>query len=130
MGDYMATADDIEEGFYRYPDLKAKKYISSRSDLHDKQKNLGFPLPAKPSPKVALFLKTEVHAWWLAILAKRDAEHACKHIEPAQAAETDAVSHARLISQGTARDDKRDDKPRKGIQRQGTTVDKCTGRTA
>jgi len=130
MGDYMATADDIEEGFYRYLDLKAKKYVTSRSDLHDNQKNLGFPLPAKPSPKVALFLKTEVHAWWLAILAKRDAEHACKHIEPAQAAETDAVSHARLISQGTSRDDKRDDKPRKGIQRQGTTVDKCIGRTA
>ena len=71
----MATADDIEEGFYRYLDLKAKKYISSRSDLHDKQKNLGFPLPAKPSPKVALFLKTEVHAWWMNILARRDAEH-------------------------------------------------------
>ena len=76
----MATADDIEEGFYRYPDLKAKKYVSSRSDLHDKQKKLGFPLPAKPSPKVALFLKAEVHAWWLDILAKRDAERrtACK----------------------------------------------------
>ena len=41
----MATADDIAEGFYRYPDLKAKKYVSSRSDLHDKQKKLGFPLP-------------------------------------------------------------------------------------
>jgi hypothetical protein len=126
----MATVDDIEEGFYRYPDLKAKKYVSSRSDLHDKQKKLGFPLPAKPSPKVALSLKTEVHAWWLAILAKRDAELACKHIEPAQAAEADAVCHARLISQGMSRDAKRDDKPRKGIQRQGTTVDKHIGRTA
>jgi hypothetical protein len=122
----MATADDIAEGFYRYPDLKAKKYVSSRSDLHDKQKNLGFPLPAKPGPKVALFLKTEVHAWWQAILAKRDAEHpnACKHIEPAQAAETDAVSHARLISQATETDAGRDDKPRKGIRHHGMTVDK------
>jgi hypothetical protein len=71
----MATADDIAEGFYRYPDLKAKKYVSSSRDLHDKQKKLGFPLPAKPSPKVALFLKAEVHAWWLDVLAKRDAQH-------------------------------------------------------
>jgi hypothetical protein len=68
----MATADDIAQGFYRYRDLKDRGYVTSRSDLHDKQK-IGFPLPAKPSPKVALFLKTEVHAWWLSILAKRDA---------------------------------------------------------
>jgi predicted DNA-binding transcriptional regulator AlpA len=122
----MATADDIEAGFYRYPDLEAKKYVSSRSDLHDKQKKLGFPYPVKPSPKVALFLKSEVHAWWLDILARRDAEHrnACKQIEMAQAAEIDAERHARLISQTTETDARRDDKPRKGIQRQGTTVDK------
>ena len=124
----MATADDIEEGFYRYPDLKAKKYVSSRSDLHDKQKKLGFPLPAKPSPKVALFLKTEVHAWWLAILAKRDAEHlnsnTCKQIEMARAVECDARRHARLISQASETDAGRDDKPRKGILHHGMTIDK------
>jgi hypothetical protein len=90
MGDHMATTDDIAEGFYRYPDLKAKKYVTSRSDLHDKQKKLGFPYPVKPSPKVALFLKTEVHAWWLDILARRDAERrtACNE-QPALDAEQD-----------------------------------------
>jgi hypothetical protein len=89
----MATADDIAEGFYRYSDLKAKKYVSSRSDLHDKQKNLGFPLPAKPSPKVALFLKSEVHAWWLDILAKRDTAHR-PQIEMAQTVERDVKRRA------------------------------------
>jgi hypothetical protein len=69
----------------------------------------------KPSPKVALFLKSEVHAWWLNILARRDAEHRnALQTEMARAAETDAESHARLISQITEADARRDDKPRKG----------------
>jgi predicted DNA-binding transcriptional regulator AlpA len=130
----MATADDIADGFLRYVDLQKLKIVSSRSDLHDKQRNLGFPLPIKPGRKVALFLRSEVIEWLLALVAKRDAEHehrnACKLIEIASTAEGDAKRHAHLIAQGTTRDAKRDDKPRKGIQHQGTTVDKCTGRTA
>ena len=130
----MATADDIADGFLRYVDLQKLKIVSSRSDLHDKQKNLGFPLPIKPGRKVALFLRSRSDRMAMALVAKRDAEHehrnACKFIELAQAAEGDAKRHAYLIAQGTARDARRDDKPRKGIQRQGTTVEKCTGRTA
>ena len=53
----MATADDIEAGFYRYPDLEAKKYVSSRSDLHDKQKKLGFPFPQAQSQSRAFLEK-------------------------------------------------------------------------
>ena len=130
----MATADDIAEGFLRYDDLQKLRIVSSRSDLHDKQRNLGFPLPIKPGRKVALFLRSEVIEWLLGLVAKRDAEHehrnACKLNKTAPTAEGDAKRHAHLIAQGTARDAKRDDKPRKGIQRQGTTVDKCTGRSA
>jgi hypothetical protein len=130
----MPTAEDIAEGFLRYDDLEERKIVSSRSDLHDKQKNLGFPLPIKPSRKVALFLKSEVTEWLMGLVAKRDAEHehrdACKLAEMAPMAEGDAKRHSHLIVQGTARDAKRDDRPRKGIQRQGRTVDKCTGRTA
>ena len=56
----MATADDIAEGFLRYDELQKLRIVSSRSDLHDKQRNLGFPLPIKPGRKVALFLRSEV----------------------------------------------------------------------
>ena len=115
----MATADDIGEGFLRYDDLQKLKIVSSRSDLHDKQRNLGFPLPIKPGRKVALFLRSEVIEWLLGLVAKRDAEqehrNACKLID-APTAEGDAKHHAHLSAQGNARDPKRNDKPRKVAQ--------------
>ena len=116
----MATADDIADGFLRYVDLQKLKIVSSRSDLHDKQRNLGFPLPIKPGRKVALFLKSEVIEWLLGLVAKRDAEqehrNACKLIEIAPTAEGDAKRQAHLNVQGNARDPKRNDKPRKAAQ--------------
>ena len=119
----MPTAEDIAEGFLRYNDLQKLKIVSSRSDLHDKQQNLGFPLPIKPSRKVALFLKSEVIEWLMALVAKRDTEHEHRNVcKMAPIAEGERRAH--LIAQGTARDVT----PQKGIQRQGTTVDKCTGR--
>jgi hypothetical protein len=111
----MPTAEDIAEGFLRYDDLEKLKIVSSRSDLHDKQQNLGFPFPIKPSRKVALFLKSEVIEWLMELVAKRDIDHelgnACK---TPPMAENDAKRDAHLISQGTARNTKRDDKPRSG----------------
>jgi predicted DNA-binding transcriptional regulator AlpA len=91
----MPTAEDIAEGFFRYDDLQKLKIVTSRSDLHDKQENLGFPRPIKPSRKVALFLRSEVIEWLLGLVAKRDAKHpnACKLIEMAQTAESDAKRH-------------------------------------
>jgi predicted DNA-binding transcriptional regulator AlpA len=77
----MPTTEDIAEGFYRFEDLKDLGYVSSRSDLHDKQKNLNFPRPVKPSRRVAWFLKSEVHEWLLTLVNKRDAE--C-HLETAK----------------------------------------------
>ena len=65
---------DIESGFYRFNDLVDRRIVSSRSDLSDKQRKLGFPLPVKPGPKQALFLKTEVHRWAQSLVEKRDAE--------------------------------------------------------
>ena len=76
----MPTAEDIAEGFLRYDDLQKLKIVSSRSDLHDKQQNLGFPLPIKPSRKVALFLKSEVIEWLMALVAKRDTEHEHRNV--------------------------------------------------
>ena len=115
----MATADDIADGFLRFVDLQKLKIVSSRSDLHDKQRNLGFPLPIKPGRKVALFLRSEVIEWLLGLVAKRDAEqehrNACKLID-APTAECDTKRHAHLIAQGNARDAKRNDKPRKAAQ--------------
>ncbi len=103
----MATADDIAEGFLRYGDLQKLKIVSSRSDLHDKQRNLGFPLPIKTGPKVALFLRSEVIEWLLGFVAKRDAEqerrNACKLID-APTAEGHAKRHAHLSAQGNTRE--------------------------
>ena len=65
---------DVEGGFYRYGDLFDRRIVSSRSDLSDKQRKLGFPLPVKPGPKQALFLKTEVHSWAQRLVEKRDQE--------------------------------------------------------
>jgi len=67
-------AADVEGGFYRYGDLFDRRIVSSRSDLSDKQRKLGFPLPVKPGPKQALFLKTEVHRWAQRLVEKRDEE--------------------------------------------------------
>jgi predicted DNA-binding transcriptional regulator AlpA len=65
---------DVTDGFYRFDDLVDRRIVSSRSDLSDKQRKLGFPLPVKPGPKQALFLKTEVHRWAQRLVEKRDAE--------------------------------------------------------
>ena len=74
---------DVTDGFYRFDDLVDRRIVSSRSDLSDKQRKLGFPLPVKPGPKQALFLKTEVHRWAQRLVdsrrearcGSRDAEH-------------------------------------------------------
>ena len=65
---------DVTDGFYRFDDLVDRRIVSSRSDLSDKQRKLGFPLPVKPGPKQALFLKTEVHRWAQRLVEKRDEE--------------------------------------------------------
>src|SRR3954464_2905526 len=57
------TKEDFAGGGYRYKDLLEDRIVSSRGDLHDKQKNLGFPLPVKTGPRQAWFPKVEVHRW-------------------------------------------------------------------
>jgi hypothetical protein len=73
---------DIEAGFYRFDDLVDRRIVSSRSDLSDKQRRLGFPLPVKPGPKQALFVKTEVHRWAQRLIEKRDAEQGARSAVP------------------------------------------------
>ena len=41
------TDADFREGGYRFDDLKRARIVSSRSDLHDKQRKHGFPKPVK-----------------------------------------------------------------------------------
>jgi predicted DNA-binding transcriptional regulator AlpA len=63
------------EGGYRYADLKERRIVSSRSDLHDKQRKLAFPKPVKlgDGPRAgALFLKSEVEHWLAGRAALRD----------------------------------------------------------
>jgi predicted DNA-binding transcriptional regulator AlpA len=48
---------------YRFADLKARRIVSSRSDLHRKQREHGFPLPIKISDRAAWWPASEVHAW-------------------------------------------------------------------
>ena len=103
----MVITTDVAGGFYRFKDLVERRIVSSRSDLFDKQKYQNFPRPLKPGPKQALFLRAEVHEWALNLVTKRDAER-----------------RARLVAQTTDMDAKREEKPRKGIQQQGATVDK------
>jgi len=48
---------------YRYRDLIDLRIVSSRSDLHRKQREHGFPQPAKFGVKQAVFSAQEVHRW-------------------------------------------------------------------
>jgi len=71
----MSTqAIDFNAGGYRYNDLKREGIVSSRSDLHDKQKRHGFPRPIKTGVQSAWFPKSEVHAWLAQRAALRDAK--------------------------------------------------------
>jgi predicted DNA-binding transcriptional regulator AlpA len=54
------------DGGLRFADLKALRIITSRSDLHDKQRKLGFPRPVKLGigPKAAAYFpKFEIEQW-------------------------------------------------------------------
>ena len=68
----MTTLPDFSAGGYRYEDLKRERIVSSRSDLHDKQKRYGFPRPIKTGVNTAWFAKSEVHAWLAQRAALRD----------------------------------------------------------
>ena len=57
---------------YRFRDLVDLRIVSSRSDLHRKQKEQGFPRPAKFGLKQAVFSAAEVHRWVNERLAARD----------------------------------------------------------
>ena len=57
---------------YRFRDLIDLRIVSSRSDLHRKQKEAGFPRPAKFGDKQAWFPAPEVHRWVNERIAARD----------------------------------------------------------
>ena len=57
------TVPDFAAGGYRFKDLVEQRIVSSRGDLHYKQKHLDFPRPVKIGPAAAWFAKSEVHAW-------------------------------------------------------------------
>ena len=60
------NAPDVSRGGYRFADLRQMRIVSTRSDLHHKQRHLGFPKPVKLGPGArggALFLKSEVDQW-------------------------------------------------------------------
>jgi predicted DNA-binding transcriptional regulator AlpA len=54
--------NDLVAG-YRFSDLVERRIVSSRSDLHRKQRVHGFPLPIKISDRAAWWPASEVHAW-------------------------------------------------------------------
>jgi predicted DNA-binding transcriptional regulator AlpA len=59
-------SSDFSEGGFRYSDLKERRIISSRSDLHDKQRKHGFPKPVKlgHGPRAAAYFpRFEVEQW-------------------------------------------------------------------
>ena len=58
---------------YRYEDLMAARLVSSRSDLHRKQAEHGFPRPIKLSDRSAWWPSEEIDAWIEARAALRDA---------------------------------------------------------
>ena len=66
------TDDDFAAGGYRFEDLKEARIVSSRSDLHYKQRDHGFPMPIKTGDRSAWFPKSEVHAWLKQRAARRD----------------------------------------------------------
>ena len=55
-------SDAIRSG-YRFNDLKRSRIVSSRGDLHEKQKKHGFPKPAKFGERAAWWPAEEVNAW-------------------------------------------------------------------
>jgi predicted DNA-binding transcriptional regulator AlpA len=64
---------------YRFKDLQASGIVSSRSDLHRKQRALGFPRPIKTGERSAWWPASEVHAWLrsrAALRGKREADTA------------------------------------------------------
>jgi hypothetical protein len=68
----VSTVPDFNAGGYRYKDLERDGIVSSRSDLHDKQKRYGFPRPIKTGRNSAWYPKSEVHAWLAQRAALRD----------------------------------------------------------
>jgi predicted DNA-binding transcriptional regulator AlpA len=69
---WSATMNDRVNG-YRFADLLERRIVSSRSDLHRKQRVLGFPLPVKTGERAAWFAASEVHEWLRSRAALRDA---------------------------------------------------------
>jgi hypothetical protein len=57
---------------YRFDDLRRARIVSSRGDLHEKQKKHGFPKPAKLGARAAWWPDNEVRAWVRSRLALRD----------------------------------------------------------
>jgi predicted DNA-binding transcriptional regulator AlpA len=68
----MKQDDPFAAGGYRYQDLRELRIVSSRSDLHGKQKLHGFPRPVKLAKTTAWFPKSEVHSWLRQRAALRD----------------------------------------------------------
>ena len=58
---------------HRFSDLKRMRLVSSRSDLHTKQKKHGFPKPAKTGERSAWWPDDEIRAWVQSRLDLRDA---------------------------------------------------------
>jgi predicted DNA-binding transcriptional regulator AlpA len=56
---------------YRFNDLKRSRIVSSRGDLHEKQKKHGFPKPAKFGARAAWWPDDEIRACALALSAAR-----------------------------------------------------------
>jgi predicted DNA-binding transcriptional regulator AlpA len=69
---HVTAVPDFSAGGYRYEDLKRERIVSSRSDLHNKQKRYGFPRPIKLGLSTAWYPKSEVHAWLAQRAALRD----------------------------------------------------------
>jgi predicted DNA-binding transcriptional regulator AlpA len=63
--------NDLVAG-YRYSDLLERRIVSSRSDLHRKQREHGFPLPIKISDRAAWWPASEINAWLKSRAALRD----------------------------------------------------------
>jgi predicted DNA-binding transcriptional regulator AlpA len=65
------TSDALISG-YKFSDLKRSRLVSSRSDLHEKQKKLGFPKPVKTGARSAWWPSGEIAAWVQTRIALRD----------------------------------------------------------
>jgi predicted DNA-binding transcriptional regulator AlpA len=71
FGILESAMNDLVAG-YRFDDLLEARIVSSRSDLHRKQRVHGFPLPIKISERSAWWPATEVHAWLRSRAALRE----------------------------------------------------------